>query len=418
VVNVKQEHAWGESFEYKEYVKIQNQKLLDLLKARKNEAFFRYLHGVKLEAAKRFAVPPSILFRDLDFSSNLPTWKDYFGLVGFLLNKKGGIFWQSLGSDRLRRRAAKLLRYNDKLTVDKGSGERSVEASEKCNLSTAMSCGCSTALHSKPPVTLVVLSYRRPHALYRTIQSLKETLEGSNTEIIVVDNSSTPATRVLIEDAMAAKVVSGAVFCSNNIGISAGYNLGFALAREGTEYFTKIDHDQVILTHGWMDQVTGMLSRHPNLGIASLDQVNHPMLRVLPVSIIGKYLAKSWWLWTCGSTMTMSRDVRMNIVGDFLETDIKYFPDDTDYAIRARIAGLDPHYLVRSCSYHIVKDRRGWSKRSRQENEEVSKWGDTLAMLEDDYYLGKRPIFVKYKRYEDIRFPKDSRTLLIENDFI
>jgi GT2 family glycosyltransferase len=349
------------------------------LRGLRGEALQRCGFEAAIEAARRFASPPYTTFADLAFSP--PT-------AGGLAPLCRSAAWALLLTDELRTAAARGLRA------------RRPSAAQQA------------------PTTVVILSYRHPKALRRTLRSLRRTTDPAKTEIIVVDNGSIDATQKLLEEALAAKVISGAVICRRNIGVSAGYNLGFSLASADSAFLTKVDHDQIILTPGWLASATSLMSRFPEIGIVSLDQVNHPMLQSLPVSFIDDTPVKSWWLWTCGSTMTVSREVRERILGDFLETDVKYFADDVDYGVRALLGGLSRHYLVQHCSYHLYKYRGRLTQRSKTEAEQVSKWRAIRLRLFDEYTMGKRPTFVKYSRYRSLAFPKGRRWLELDDSFL
>jgi glycosyltransferase involved in cell wall biosynthesis len=366
------------------YEAFLREKRGELLRLR-GEVLNRSAFEVVLEAARRFEVGPAKAYGDL---APLPQEGALPRRVRMLSSLLRVNLWTCLLTDHMRAAAARLLRLR-----------RTVPT------------------RARGRATIVILSYRRPRALRRTLRSLRATTDADTTEIIVVDNGSTEATQRLIEQALASGVISAAVLCKENIGISAGYNLGFSLASPDSAFLTKIDHDQVVLTPGWLACVTALLSDHPEVGVVALDQVNHPKLQELPVGVLDGLPVKSWWSWVCGSTMTMSRHVRERVVGDFLETDVNYFPDDADYGFRAQVAGLSPSYLVGHCSYHIPKLRWRLTRRARGEAEQVAHWQQMLERLFEEYVLGRRSIFIKYDRYGALRFPTQRRLLVLDESF-
>jgi glycosyl transferase family 2 len=70
---------------------------------------------------------------------------------------------------------------------------------------------------TKPVLSTVLLSWNRPHMLYRTLRSYREATR-STAELIVVDNGSQRETRTLIESAESVGLIDTAIFLSANEG--------------------------------------------------------------------------------------------------------------------------------------------------------------------------------------------------------
>lgn len=68
-----------------------------------------------------------------------------------------------------------------------------------------------------PVLSTVLLSWNRPHMLYRTLRSYREATR-STTELIVVDNGSQRETRTLIESAESTGLIDTAIFLPANEG--------------------------------------------------------------------------------------------------------------------------------------------------------------------------------------------------------
>lgn len=414
----------GNAIKYKSFVNSRLDQLANLLKTGSGSVKNRLVRAedartlrfqATVEAVRRFNVSWTQANKDLNTSSYIQgSWRVFFH-VAFCRMRV--FIWNWLSSDRLRALIAVNLRSR---LVDREVNRNSAEAPETITRGVAgereISGRGAGSVKPGPLVSIVVLSYRRPSVLRRTLRSLQATTCGANAnvEIIVVDNESSDATRKVLSDALFAGVISRAVFCRQNIGISAGYNLGFSLASDETEFYTKLDHDQVLLTPGWIDKVTGLLSRYPCLGIVVADQVNHLSLQVLPIRRLDGIPIKTCRSLICGSTMTISKNVRERVLGDFLETDLKYFPDDIDYVLRANLSRLEPVYLASACSYHVLKDPPPFTQRSHSKLTQEHKWEGLLRRQKKEYFSGKQPLFIKYSRYRDIEFPGNQNTLMLD----
>jgi len=123
--------------------------------------------------------------------------------------------------------------------------------------------------------SIVVLSYNRPEYLRKSIVSLHQ-----NTiypyELIIVDDGSTDrstvaarSTQRLIFDLLVrTKAASTAIFnCGKNIGIGAGLNRGFGIAKG--DYLVKADAD-FEYKKGWLTEAVDLVETFPEVGILGL----------------------------------------------------------------------------------------------------------------------------------------------------
>jgi glycosyltransferase involved in cell wall biosynthesis len=70
---------------------------------------------------------------------------------------------------------------------------------------------------TNPVLSSVLLSWNRPHMLYRTLRSYREATRSA-AELIVVDNGSQRETRTLIESAESVGLIDAAIFLPTNQG--------------------------------------------------------------------------------------------------------------------------------------------------------------------------------------------------------
>jgi GT2 family glycosyltransferase len=116
---------------------------------------------------------------------------------------------------------------------------------------------------SRPTVSVVLLSYSRPHLLREALAAaMAQTYES--TEIIVVDNRS-PASgevaRVVAEYPQARLIAN-----EKNLGFTGGMNVGIHAARGRYTFLTE---DDIVLDSQCVGELVQFLDRRPDVGLAS-----------------------------------------------------------------------------------------------------------------------------------------------------
>lgn len=250
---------------------------------------------------------------------------------------------------------------------------------------------CKIGGNGAPPqASIVVLSYNRLACLQTTLAAFHETVGDPRHELIVVDNGSRDGSVDFLRGCQQRGIVSKLVLLAENQGISAGFNHGFAAADERSEYVMKLDSDIKILTPGWLAEAIDFLSANRDVGFVALNQVNHPMLRLLPPLWRDGRELMDFADWTVGSAMIVPMRVRREL-GCFIEDpELRYAPDDIDYYVRASRKGYRAFFLRKTLAYHQSKYTRG----------EIARQSARLAIrLAGEYDRGARPLAVYYEKY-------------------
>jgi glycosyltransferase involved in cell wall biosynthesis len=114
---------------------------------------------------------------------------------------------------------------------------------------------------TRPLLSTVLLSWNRPHMLYRTLRSYRETTRSA-AELIVVDNGSMRETTTLIESAESVGLIDTAIFLSANQG-GLAFNYPTPYLR-GT-YVHYSENDVEYRPH-WDTVLLAKFSAFPSLG--------------------------------------------------------------------------------------------------------------------------------------------------------
>jgi GT2 family glycosyltransferase len=116
-----------------------------------------------------------------------------------------------------------------------------------------------------PMVSVVVLSYNRPHLLRESLASLAaQTYPLSALEILVVDNRSAASEQV-------RRVVQtypgvGLIANESNLGFTGGMNVGLRAVRGEYVYLTE---DDIVHAPDYLEQLMAYLARDPKAGLVS-----------------------------------------------------------------------------------------------------------------------------------------------------
>lgn len=204
-----------------------------------------------------------------------------------------------------------------------------------------------------PPIaSIVILSFNRLDYLRTTLFALCQTVQRSRHEVIAVDNGSTDGSREFLEDALRRGWISKALLLDTNLGISAGYNRGFALAHPGSRFLMKLDSDIKLLTPGWLERSIEFLDQQPGVGFVALNLVNLATISSLPRHTLNGVEVADFGEWTAGGAMLIPRST-FDALGRFSEYPGRtYVADDVTYYARAVRAGLRCYRLMELKAFH------------------------------------------------------------------
>jgi GT2 family glycosyltransferase len=226
-------------------------------------------------------------------------------------------------------------------------------------------------------LAVVIVSYD-PKWLVPCLRTLLPSLAGTDSEVLVVDNSPRPGTRELLADPFP----SVKVLRVPNHGFAHANNQGIAAA--DARYVLLINPDTEILEGGFAALIATMEVR-PRLGLAGVRQVTAdgtlwPTIRYFPSvgRAVGEALASERWPrhprwagereldpaayereflcdWTSGSFMLVRREALL--AAGLLDERFFLFCEETDLCLRIKEAGWDvAHLPSMTIVHHAGKD--------------------------------------------------------------
>lgn len=263
-----------------------------------------------------------------------------------------------------------------------------------------------------PAASIVVVSFNRLPYLRTTLNSIRATTAREDYELLVVDHGSTDGSAEALRDLANRGIVDKLILCRENRGTSAGFNLGFAFASPSTRYLIKLDSDIDILTPGWLPRFERFFARVPDAGALALTLVNHLGLTLAHTQRVGGERVVSWNQWVAGGgAMTIPRALFTRL-GYFREdAEIKYAPDDADYAIRMAILGVRSFYLRATRAYHREDLDAGYPRLVGAKERECQLAIRQMNEIRPEYLVGTRSLHISYPCYDNRVFAEGQRIL-------
>lgn len=263
-----------------------------------------------------------------------------------------------------------------------------------------------------PKASIVIVSFNRLEYLRSTLASLYATTARADFELIVVDNGSIDGSPAFLRELAGRGAIDKLILCARNHGSSAGYNLGFAHADRATRYLIKLDSDISILTPDWLSRFEAFFDRVPDAGVLAMTLVNQLAHRLLPAHRLAGERVTSWNFWISGGGCMTIRRPLFERLGYFSEDfDVKYMPDDVDYAVRLGVLGLQSFYLCAARAYHRDDLDAHYAHVQQQKQRELPASRELMQRRRLEYVSGQRHVHVSYPRYERCRFPDGRRIL-------
>lgn len=105
-----------------------------------------------------------------------------------------------------------------------------------------------------PKVSIVILSYYRPHIIEKCLRTLAPT-DGVDYEVIVVDNGSDAATVEALRGFKAEGLIDKLIENPVNDMFSGGNNLGVSHSDPGSEYILLLNSDVAFLRPDWLTRM-------------------------------------------------------------------------------------------------------------------------------------------------------------------
>jgi GT2 family glycosyltransferase len=246
-----------------------------------------------------------------------------------------------------------------------------------------------------PKISVIVLTYNNLDLTKACLQSLIEESDYPNLEIIVVDNASSDDTAAYLKDFRQQHTEVKVILNEENVGFSAGNNVGLAAATG--DYLVLLNNDTVV-TRGWAMTLMRHLQADPSIGLIgpvtnnigneARIEMAYKDISDMPVEALqytlnnmGKILPIRNLAFFC-TMMPRSTYERCGSLCE--EYDLGFFEDD-DYCRRVEVAGLGivcaddvfvHHHL--SASFNKLKSEKRQELMARNKAIYEEKWGNWI----------------------------------------
>lgn len=243
----------------------------------------------------------------------------------------------------------------------------------------------------------------------RTLESLANTVDWGRHRLVVVDNGSTdPATLAALEGMNGDDrawcsgwwLPPGAVIRNaENRGTARAVNQAWQY-RRSDEAALKCDNDFTVEQHGWLDMLEECVARDPTLGIVGLkrkDLEERPghenpwyqsELLMLPHERGQRWLVVERVHHVMGTCQLYSPHLLAKI--GFLYQSGKYALDDSDAAVRCKVAGFYSAFL---CGVEIDHIDAGGTEHTEWKRQHAGEHFAAYQRTCAEYVAGTRPIY-------------------------
>lgn len=246
-----------------------------------------------------------------------------------------------------------------------------------------------------PKVSVIVLTYNNLDLTKACLESIECYTHYPNYEVIIVDNASADDTPAYLNAYAESRSNVQAILNADNLGFSAGNNVGLAAA---TGDYVVILNNDTYVTSGWMHRMVNALRRNPELGLVgpvtnnigneARIEVNYANMEEMQ-SEARKYTrahAGEVYPMRCAAffCVMFSREV-YEAVGPMDEDFGVGFFEDDDYCNRVREAGWQiaavedafvHHHLSATFSKMKAEKRKALFERNKTIYEQ--KWGEWI----------------------------------------
>lgn len=217
----------------------------------------------------------------------------------------------------------------------------------------------SVAAKQDAMISVIICTRNRAESLKRMLQSLAKLScpIDLDMEIVVVDNNSTDATRMIVEDFRQKSGLGVQYVFEAELGLSHARNAGIQGSRGDIIAFTD---DDMVLSADWITAITKECSKHSDT--AMFFGRTAPMRSDVPKLAVKELDSDAVYVFPCdpgdpgpGNNMVLRRSV-VKTVGEFDTTlgagsSLKA-AEDTDYTYRVLRAGNIVRYCPAILAYH------------------------------------------------------------------
>jgi len=236
----------------------------------------------------------------------------------------------------------------------------------------------------------------------RTLESLEERVDFDKHRLVVIDNDSCYATKVLLSH-MQTRMGFTLITNQQNVGTAKAINQGLALRNVG-ENAIKMDNDVVVHSDGWVDLMEEAIAREPKIGVIGLkrrdlDESPHrtdwaqSKLHMIPQEKGQRWIVVEKCRHIMG-TCTMFSSALIDRIGGLYQLDGVYGFDDSLYSIRSSIAGYWNVFLCGVDLDHIDVGGDGYTKWKQKY---ASEFMPIYTKTVENYRDGNKDIFHEIK---------------------
>ena len=244
-------------------------------------------------------------------------------------------------------------------------------------------------------ITLMMVTFNRLDLTKQTLNNLIKTIK-TPCNLVIIDNFSTDNTLQYLHDMFAKKQKPFSqvkiVSFSENKGIAVGRNAALKEADEiGTQWYCTIDND-VKLPEGWLEECVQILKNNKNFGAVGVNLENNKY----PIVKRGNLSFQEKPAGNLGTACMVFRKQLHQMLGFFSTEYGKYGEEDSDFGMRARVAGFKLGYIERM-GKHLGADE---SEVNDYRKFKTKQHADNLALFKQNcalYAQRKKPIYIPYK---------------------
>jgi O-antigen biosynthesis protein len=251
---------------------------------------------------------------------------------------------------------------------------------------------------------LMMVTYNRLDLTKKTMESLVKSTKHPFS-LVIVDNGSSDGTPAYLENLQSISSLQPGENCEpsplkeihlillpENKGIAIGRNLALQKADElKATWFTTIDND-VQMPDGWLEESIQILTAVPQFGAIGVNFESGPY----PLVTKNGYTFQEKPSGNLGTACMVFRKQLHQMIGFFNTEYNKYGLEDSDWGMRARVAGFKLGY-IKDMGIHLGEDDNDVGEyrkfKTQQHNDLVDVFRKNCGL----YAQHKKPIYIPFK---------------------
>jgi GT2 family glycosyltransferase len=256
----------------------------------------------------------------------------------------------------------------------------------------------------KIDMVLMVVTYNRLNLTKKTMEGLVKSTKCPFS-LVIVDNGSSDGTQEYLKNLQEITSLKPCENCEpsllkeihlillpENKGIAIGRNLALQKADElKANYFCTIDND-VLMPDGWLEESIAILQANKSYGAIGVNFEHKPY----PLVTQNGYTFQEKPAGNLGTACMVFRKQLHQMIGFFNTEYLKYGLEDSDYGMRARVAGFKLGY-IKEMGIHLGEDGHETTEyrkfKTQQHDSLVEVFRKNCAL----YAHHKKPIYIPFK---------------------